>query len=185
MFKWIQRLAEEICFIQQRDPVPVSRLGIVLTYPGFHAVFWHRLNHRLYRLKVPLLPNLFAYFVRFITGIEIHPGAQIGKNFFIDHGMGVVIGETAIVRNNVHIYHAVTLGARTAKKGVKRHPTIGDNVIIGAHSLVLGDIEIGKDSKIGAGSIVLDSMPEGALVLGAKSRVLVQSQRDTDIEYYI
>ncbi len=177
---------EELYFIQKKDPAPCTKLGIIFFYPGYQAVLAHRLSHCLYKCKIPILPRWIAYISRFITGIEIHPGAKIGKNFFIDHGMGVVIGETTVIKDNVHIYHGVTLGATSSQKKSKRHPNIEDNVTIGAHSLILGDITIGKNSKIAAGAVVVEDIPEDSVVIGVKSRVMIRKQKQSaEIEYYI
>lgn len=140
--------------IKARDPAAKSLLEILLCYPGVHAVFFHRITHFLWKIKLYTLARFLAHISRFLTGIEIHPGAKIGKHLFIDHGMGVVIGETTIIGNNVTMYHGVTLGG-TSLKNVKRHPTIGNNVIIGASATLIGNITIGNYAKIGAGSTVL------------------------------
>lgn len=182
--RMLKQLIEEICIIQEKDPAPANKVAVVFFYPGFQAVIAHRISHYLYKLKIPLLPRLIAYISRFITGIEIHPGAKIGKHFFIDHGMGVVIGETTIIKDNVHMFHGVTLGGRGFTKGIKRHPTIEDNVMIGAGSLVLGNITVGENSKIAAGAIVVNNVPKNSVVIGAKSTV-VSTQEIPEIEYYI
>lgn len=184
MIRMLKQLKAEICLIQEKDPAATNKLGIVFFYPGFQAVILHRISHFLYKLNIPILPRLMAYIARFITGIEIHPAAKIGKNFFIDHGMGVVIGETAIIKDNVQIFHAVTLGGRSLQKGVKRHPTVEENVMIGAGSLILGNITIGANSKIAAGAIVVDDVPKNSVVIGAKSTVVTKLDLP-EIEYYI
>ncbi|MCD8024050.1 MAG: serine O-acetyltransferase [Candidatus Gastranaerophilales bacterium] len=163
-----------------KDPAAKSVLEIILLYPGFHALLAYRIANKLYKLKVPFIPGLISAFARFFTGIEIHPAALIGEKFFIDHGMGVVIGETTIIGDNVLIYQGVTLGG-TGKEAGKRHPTIGDRVTIGAGAKVLGNITIGSDSNIGAGSVVIDDVPEHSTVVGVpghitRQRTFVQGQ---------
>ncbi len=167
--------------IKKRDPAAKNFLQIILFYPGLHALVLHRIAHALYKIKIPLLPYFVAGFARFLTGIEIHPNASIGKNFFIDHGHGVVIGETAIIGDNVTLYHGVTLGCLAMSSSKKRHPTIGDNVIIGAHAIVLGDVSIGNNAKIGAGSVVLKNVPQGVTVVAETAK---EVKRHT-IEYSI
>jgi serine O-acetyltransferase len=167
----LSTIREEIQNIFREDPAANSWLEIVLCYPGFHAIVLHRLAHPLFRAGVPLLPRVISQFARFLTGIEIHPGATIGRRFFIDHGMGVVIGETAEVGDDVLVYQGVTLGG-TGKERGKRHPTIGDNVVIGTGAKVLGNIVIGHDSKIGAGSVVLAAVPPHSTVVGIPGRVV-------------
>lgn len=157
----------------ERDPAARGWLDVVLSYPGFHAVTAHRFIHPLYEAGVPILPRFLSQFVRFLTGIEIHPGAQIGKGFFIDHGMGVVIGETTEIGDDVTIYQGVTLGGTSLNKG-KRHPTLGNNVTIGLHAAVLGAITIGDNSKVGAGSVVVKDVPPNATVVGIPGRVVIQ-----------
>jgi len=154
--------------IKKRDPALHSWLEILL-YPGLWVMFFHRPAHLLYKMKLFFLARFVSQLSRFLTGIEIHPGAKIGKGLFIDHGMGVVIGETAIIGDNVLIYHGVTLGAKTSER-VQRHPIIGDNVVIGAGSAVLGAICIGRNAKIGAGALVLDDVPENTIVVGKKAK---------------
>ena len=150
--KIFKLIKQEIKTIKAKDPAAKSTLEIVLLYQGFHALILHRLAHKLYKMKIPFLPRFISQFSRFITGIEIHPGASIGKNFFIDHGMGVVIGETAIIGDNCLVYQGVTLGG-TGKEQGKRHPTIGNNVTLGAGAILLGNITIGDNSNVGAGSV--------------------------------
>jgi len=144
-----------------RDPAARSRLEVFLAYPGLHAIWGHRIAHWLWIHRITLLARMWSNFTRSATGIEIHPGAVIGRRFFIDHGMGVVIGETAIIGDDVMMYHDVTLGARTYKKG-KRHPTIGNGVILGAGARVLGDVKIGAGAVIGANTVVLSDVVERA-----------------------
>lgn len=148
-----------------------AKLGIVLLYPGFQAILMHRIAHRIYHFGVPILPRLIAYFSRFWTGVEIHPAARIGAGFFIDHGMGVVIGETTIVGEDCTIFHQVTLGG-TGKETGKRHPTVGDKVVIGGGAKILGNITIGDHSYIGANSVVLMDVPEESTVVGIPGRIV-------------
>jgi serine O-acetyltransferase len=168
MFRTIK---EQVQTIFREDPAARSVLEILLCYPGFHAIVLHRLAHKLYRLGVPLLPRLISQFGRAVTGIEIHPGAKIGRRFFIDHGMGVVIGETAEIGDDVLLYQGVTLGGTGKEKG-KRHPTIGNHVVIGAGAKVLGNIRIGDHVKIGAGSVVIHPVPDHSTVVGIPGRVV-------------
>jgi len=167
----LRTIREQIETIFREDPAATSVLEIVLCYPGFHAILLHRLAHRLYRWRVPLLARLISQFSRFWTGIEIHPGATIGRRFFIDHGMGVVIGETAEIGDDVLLYQNVTLGGTGTEKG-KRHPTIGNSVVIGAGAKVLGNIVIGDNVKIGAGSVVVHPVPDNSTVVGIPGRVV-------------
>jgi serine O-acetyltransferase len=152
------------------DPAAKSLLEIFLFYPGIKALLLHRIAHGLYHLRVPLLPRMISETGRFLTGIEIHPGARIGQNVIIDHGMGVVIGETAIVGNSVILYQGVTLGGVSTKRE-KRHPTLEDEVIVGAGAKILGNIVIGKASRIGANSVVLKDVPPGSTVVGIPGTV--------------
>ena len=164
-------IREQFDTIFREDPAAKSRLEIVLCYPGFHAVLLHRVAHRLYKAGVPLLPRVISQFSRFLTGIEIHPGATIGRRFFIDHGMGVVIGETAEIGDDVLLYQGVTLGGTGNEQG-KRHPTIGNNVVIGTGAKVLGSIAIGNNVKIGAGSVVVRPVPDYSTVVGIPGRIV-------------
>ena len=164
-------IREQIDTIFQRDPAAKSVLEIFLCYPGFHAVLMHRLAHRLYEWRVPLLPRVISQVSRFCTGIEIHPGARIGRRFFIDHGMGVVVGETAEIGDDVLLYQGVTLGGTGKEKG-KRHPTLGCNVVVGTGAKVLGNIRIGNHVKIGAGSVVVRPVPDDSTVVGVPGRVV-------------
>ena len=164
-------LREQIETIFREDPAAKSVLEIVLCYPGLHAILWHRLAHRLYMAGLPLLPRVISQFSRTWTGIEIHPGAKIGRRFFIDHGMGVVIGETAEVGDDCLIYQGVTLGGTGNERG-KRHPTLGDCVVVGAGAKVLGSIRIGNNVKIGAGSVVVHNVPDHSTVVGIPGRVV-------------
>lgn len=153
------------------DPAAKNRLEVIIAYPGFQAIFLHRINHLLWKIRIPVIPRLLSHTGRFLTGIEIHPGAEIGGGLFIDHGMGVVIGETTEIGENVLLYQGVTLGGTGKEKG-KRHPTIGDNVVIGAGTKILGAIKIGDNVKIGANSVVLHSVPENSIVVGVPGRVI-------------
>jgi serine O-acetyltransferase len=164
-------IREQIDTIFREDPAARSSIEIILCYPGFHAVMLHRVAHSLYEAGVPFLPRFISQLSRFLTGIEIHPGACIGHRFFIDHGMGVVIGETAEIGDDVLIYQGVTLGGTGHEKG-KRHPTIGNHVVIGTGAKVLGGITIGNNVKIGAGSVVVKSVPDDSTVVGIPGRVV-------------
>jgi len=156
-----------------RDPAVRGWLDVVLSYPGFHAIAAHRLIHPLYRLGIPLLPRLLSSIARFFTGIEIHPGAKIGNGVFIDHGMGVVIGETAEVGDGCTIYQGVTLGGTSLARG-KRHPTLGRDVTVGANGVVIGAITLGDGVKVGSGSVVVKDVPPRATVVGVPARIVAQ-----------
>jgi serine O-acetyltransferase len=162
---------QDLAGIRDRDPAARSALEMVLTYPGLHALWSHRIAHWLWTKKVPILPRLISHLSRWITGIEIHPGATIGKGLFIDHGMGVVIGETARIGDNVTMYQGVTLGGTGKEKG-KRHPTIGNNVVLAAGSKVLGPIFIGDNAKLGAGAVVIHPVPTNCTAVGVPARVV-------------
>jgi serine O-acetyltransferase len=164
-------IREQVDTIFREDPAAKSVLEIVLCYPGFHAILLHRFAHRLYHAGVPLLPRFISQIGRFLTGIEIHPGATIGRRFFIDHGAGVVIGETSEIGDDVLIYQGVTLGGTGKEKG-KRHPTLGNHVVVGTGAKVLGSITIGDHVKIGAGSVVIRSVPDHSTVVGIPGRVV-------------
>ncbi len=179
MFKEIK---EDIKTIFERDPAARSVVEILLTYSGFHATLLHRVAHFLWRKNVPVIPRLISHFSRFITGIEIHPGATIGSAFFIDHGMGVVIGETAEIGNNVTLYQGVTLGG-TGREPGKRHPTLGDNVIVGAGAKVLGAIVIGNHVRIGANSVVLKSVPDHATVVGIPGKIIRRQKEEGVLDH--
>ncbi len=155
----------------ERDPAARNALEVILAYPGFHAVFIHRISHLLWKLKIPVLPRLLSHIARFLTGIEIHPGAKIGAGFFIDHGMGVVIGETAEIGEDVLLYQGVTLGGTGKEKG-KRHPTLGNHVVVGTGAKILGPIRIGDYVKIGANSVVLKSVPDYSVVVGVPGKII-------------
>lgn len=157
--------------IKEKDPAAKSLIEVMLCYPGFHAVLFYKLSHRLYLKKRFVLARIISQIGRKVTGIEIHPGAKIGKKLFIDHGMGVVIGETAEVGDNVTIYHGVTLGG-TGKDTGKRHPTVEDNVIIGAGAKILGPITIGRNAKVGANAVVLKDVPPNVTVAGIPASIV-------------
>ena len=165
MLTSIKNLYYDAKNIQQKDPAARNIFEVILLYPGFHALFFHRIAHFFYNIKLFFIARLISQLTRFFTGIEIHPGATIGKRLMIDHGMGIVIGETAVIGNDCVIYHQVTLGG-TGKEKLKRHPTIGNNVLIGAGAKLLGPINIGDNVKIGAGSVVLKSVEKNSTVLG-------------------
>jgi serine O-acetyltransferase len=164
-------LRRQCSSVRDRDPAACGDLEMVLTYPGLHALWSHRVAHWLWKRKVPMLPQFISQLSRWVTGIEIHPGAMIGKGLFIDHGMGVVIGETADIGNNVTMYQGVTLGGTGKDKG-KRHPTIGDNVVLAAGAKILGPITIGDNAKIGAGAVVLRPVPPNCTAVGVPARVV-------------
>ncbi len=167
----ITKVKEDIKVIYDNDPAATNLLEVILCYPGLHAIVAYRFAHRLYKWNIPLIPRVISYITRIITGIEIHPGARIGRRFFIDHGEGVVIGATTIVGDDVLIYQQVTLGG-TGKEQGKRHPTLGNNVIVGAGAKVLGNITIGDYVRIGAGSVVIEDVPEYSTVVGVPGRVV-------------
>lgn len=175
----IASMKRDIRAALERDPAASSSLVVFFTYPGFHARQYHRVAHRLHRWGLHGLARLVANISRFLTGIEIHPGAKIGEGFFIDHGMGVVIGETSEIGNNVTLHQGVTLGG-TSTQRVKRHPTLKDNVMVGVGAQLIGDITIGENSKVGAGSVVLNSVPPNATVVGVPGRVVAVRNPDTD-----
>jgi len=176
-------LIEDIQTVFAKDPAAKSKLEVVLFYPGLHALWSHRLAHFFWRHRLLLLARLLSHISRFLTGIEIHPGARIGKRFFIDHGAGVVIGETAEIGDDVLLYQGVVLGGTTLKKG-KRHPTIGNNVVMGTGAVALGSITIGDRVRVGAGSVVVKSVPAGATVVGIPGRVAGDHRKPlTDLEH--
>ena len=172
---YFSMIARDVRAALQRDPAARSALEILLLYPGLHAVWIHRITHWLWTHKLKLFARWLSQLARGLTGIEIHPGATIGQGLFIDHGMGVVIGETAIVGDDVTLYHGVTLGGTSLNKG-KRHPTIGDRVTIGAGAKVLGNITIGSDSRIGANAVVVKSAPENSVVVGVPGQIVKRAQ---------
>lgn len=165
------KIKKDIEYIMENDPAARTKLEVFLLYPSIHARLAHMISHFLYKKNLLFLARLISQIARFLTAIEIHPGATLGAGILIDHGMGVVIGETAELGDRITIYHGTTLGGTEKEKG-KRHPTVGDNVVIGAGSKVLGNIKIGSNSKIGANSVVLDDVPEGATVVGIPGKVV-------------
>ncbi|NJK76944.1 MAG: serine O-acetyltransferase [Microcoleus sp. SU_5_6] len=170
----LKTLRADFSIIFDRDPAARNWLEVLFCYPGLQALVLHRLAHWLYLLGIPFIPRLISHIARFLTGIEIHPGATIGKSVFIDHGMGVVIGETAIVGDFALIYQGVTLGG-TGKQSGKRHPTLGENVVVGAGAKVLGNLLIGNNVRIGAGSVVLRDVPSDCTVVGIPGRIVYKS----------
>ncbi len=179
MFKALKR---EIQVVFERDPAARSILEVVICYPGLHAIISHRLAHLLYRKRWFFLARLVSHTSRFLTGIEIHPGAQIGKGFFIDHGSGIVIGETTEIGDNVTIYQGVTLGGSGKEKG-KRHPTIGNNVTISAGAKILGSFAVGDHAKIGGGSVVVKAVPPNCTVVGVPGRIVARDGVRVEDDY--
>ena len=184
-------LRNDIRVIKERDPAAKNALEILLCYSGLHAIWAHRLSHFFYRHKWFVTARIISTIARFLTGIEIHPGAQIGKGLFIDHGMGIVIGETTVIGDNVSLYQGVTLGGTGKEKG-KRHPTIGDYVVVACGAKVLGSFTVGEGAKIGAGSVVLKEVPPYSTVVGIPGRVVLQkgkrlaashTEKDIDLEH--
>jgi serine O-acetyltransferase len=167
----LKSIKRDIDAIRERDPAARGAAEVILAYPGFHARELHRLAHALHRRRVPVIPRVISNFSRFVTGIEIHPGAQIGEGLFIDHGMGVVIGETAEIGDDCHILQGVTLGG-TSMHRTKRHPTLGNRVTVGAGAKLIGAVEIGDNARIGAGSVVVANVPENATVVGVPGHVV-------------
>lgn len=176
MFKEIR---EDINSVFERDPAARNVMEIIFCYPGLHALWIYRVAHWFWTNEFYFLGRFISHLGRFLTGVEIHPGAKIGKKFFIDHGMGVVIGETAEIGNNVTLYHGVTLGGVTWDK-VKRHPTLEDNVVIGSGSKVLGPFTVGKGAKIGSNSVVVKEVPENATVVGIPGRVVMSQEKQAE-----
>ncbi|MGF1571022.1 MAG: serine O-acetyltransferase [Nodosilinea sp.] len=170
----LKTLVTDFRIVFDRDPAARHWLEVLTCYPGLHALVLHRFSHWLWHLGLPLVPRLVSHLARFLTGIEIHPGATIGQGVFIDHGMGVVIGETAIVGDYALIYQGVTLGG-TGKENGKRHPTLGENVVVGAGAKVLGNIYIGHNVRIGAGSVVLREVPSDCTVVGVPGRIVYRA----------
>jgi serine O-acetyltransferase len=168
-------IREDIQVVFDRDPAARTALETLIACPGLHAILFHRVNHWLWKKKLRLLARLGSHIARFLTGIEIHPGATIGRRFFIDHGMGVVIGETAEIGDDCSIYHGVTLGGTTWEKG-KRHPTLHDNVVIGAGAKILGPITLGTGSRVGSNAVVVKDVPTGATVVGVPGHVVVRKK---------
>ncbi|NQT46763.1 MAG: serine O-acetyltransferase [Candidatus Omnitrophica bacterium] len=166
------------CF--DRDPAATSFIEVLLTYAGLHAMISYRMAHIIFKARIPLLPRIMSQVAKWLTGIEIHPGAAIGEGLFIDHGMGVVIGETSVIGNNVTIFQGVTLGG-TGKERGKRHPNIGDNVVIGTGAKILGNITVGDNSYIGANAVVIKDVPHNSTVVGVPGRITKQDGRKIDI----
>lgn len=182
---FLSRIKEDIQTIFDNDPAAKSMLEVILCYPGLHAIIMHRIAHKLYNKKIPILPRIISNISRLITGIEIHPGAKIGKNFFIDHGMGVVIGETTIIGNNVLIYQGVTLGG-TGKETGKRHPTIKNDVVVGSGAKVLGNITLGNNVRVGAGSVVITNVPDDSTVVGIPGRIVMhKGQKNHQLQHNV
>lgn len=175
----LQTLKEDIGIIYKKDPAAQNLIEVIFCYPGFHALLLYRIAHKLWIWKIPVIPRLISTFARFLTGIDIHPGATIGRRFFIDHGMGVVIGETTEIGDDVLLYQGVTLGGTSSKKE-KRHPTLGRGVVVGAGAKVLGNIKIGNYSKVGAGSVVVNEVPEHATVVGIPGKIVMQKMFNDD-----
>lgn len=167
-------IMEDIQSVFDRDPAARSTLEVLLCYPGLHAVWGHRISHWLWKNRLKLLARWVSQLIRGLTGIEIHPGAKIGKRLFIDHGLGVVIGETAEIGDNVTLYHGVTLGGTSLNKG-KRHPTLGNHVVVGAGAKILGAITIGEKSRIGANAVVVKDVPPNSVVVGVPGQIVVRS----------
>jgi serine O-acetyltransferase len=175
------RIREDIEATFERDPAARGVLEIIFCYPGFHAVLFYRVARWFWVHRLFLLGRFISHIGRFFTGIEIHPGARIGRRFFIDHGMGVVIGETSEIGDNVTLYHGVTLGGTTWKK-IKRHPTIGNNVVVGVGAKILGPVKIGDNTKIGANSVVVDEIPPNSIVVGIPGKVVFRVEGDKRIQ---
>jgi serine O-acetyltransferase len=178
---FFSRIKEDLKAVYDRDPAARNDFEILLNYAGLHAIWGHRVSHYLWKNEFHTLARTFSQFVRFLTGVEIHPGAVIGRGFFIDHGMGVVIGETTEIGENVTLYHGVTLGGTSWKKE-KRHPTIGSNVVIGAGAKVLGAIEIGDNSRIGGNAVVVRSVPANSVVIGVPGQNVSRLVSDDEIQ---
>ncbi len=176
MFAWLK---EEVSVVFDRDPAARSVFEVVTTYPGFHAIVIHRLSHRLWGMGLKWLARFVSHLARWLTGVEIHPGATIGRRFFIDHGMGVVIGETAEIGDDCTLYHGVTLGGTSWNKG-KRHPTLMPGVVVGAGAKILGPITIGRDAKVGSNAVVVKDVPDGATAVGIPARILDEQSKALD-----
>jgi serine O-acetyltransferase len=175
------QLKEDMKVVFERDPAVRSVFEIIFCYPGFHAMIFYRISHWLWRNQMKFLGRFVSHIGRFLTGIEIHPGATIGRGFFIDHGMGVVIGETAEIGENCTLYHGVTLGGTSWAKE-KRHPTLGDNVVIGSGAKILGPFTLGNNSKVGSNSVVVKEVPDNATVVGIPGRVVISGERREGID---
>jgi serine O-acetyltransferase len=172
----LEKFREDLSVVFQRDPAARNYFEILTTYPGVHALILHRVAHFLWSIKLKLIARIFSHLARIFTGIEIHPGAQIGRRFFIDHGMGVVIGETAIIGDDCTLYHGVTLGGTTWKKG-KRHPTLKNNVVIGAGAKVLGPITLGNNSKVGSNAVVVTDIPNDSTAVGIPAKIIESGEK--------
>jgi len=182
MIKAFSCIVKDFSAIFERDPAARGIFGwleVLLTYSGFHAIVSHRICHTLHRWKIPLIPRLLSQLTRFLSGIEIHPGATIGEGFFIDHGMGVVIGETTEIGTNVTLFQGVTLGG-TGKQKTKRHPTLGNNVVVGTGAKILGNITIGDNSYIGANAVVIKDVPANSTIVGVPGRITKQDGKKID-----
>lgn len=175
IFATWHQLREDIMNVFDKDPAARNLADVLIAYPGLHAIIYHRVNHWLWNHELKWIARLSSTIARWLTGIEIHPGAIIGRRFFIDHGMGVVIGETAEVGDNVSLFHGVTLGGISSNKG-KRHPTLGNNVAIGAGAKILGPITIGDNVKIGANAVVLKDAPNASTVVGVPGRIILRNE---------
>ena len=178
MFK---RLREDISCVFDRDPAARNSFDVITTYPGVHALLWHRVSHFLWRIHLKWIARMLAQLSRLLTGIEIHPGAKIGRRFFIDHGMGVVIGETAVIGDDVTLYHGVTLGGTSWSKG-QRHPTLGNDVVVGAGAKVLGPITLSNGARVGSNAVVVKDVPENATVVGIPGHVVSVKAKDESTE---
>ncbi|MBA4371111.1 MAG: serine O-acetyltransferase [Coriobacteriaceae bacterium] len=174
-----QRIREDITAVRQRDPAATSALSVLINYPGLHSIWWHRIERWLWVHGRHGLARWLSQVTRFFTGIEIHPGAQVGRRFFIDHGMGVVIGETTIIGDDVTLYQGVTLGG-TGKETGKRHPTLEDCVVVGVGAAILGNVTIGRGSRVGGGAVVVNDVPPNCTVVGIPGRVVVREGRRID-----
>ncbi|MEH6628258.1 MAG: serine O-acetyltransferase [Motiliproteus sp.] len=173
------QLREDIQSVFDRDPAARNTVEVMTSYPGLHAILYHRVNHWLWKSGFKLLARIFSTMARWLTGIEIHPGATIGRRFFIDHGMGVVIGETAVIGDDVTLYHGVTLGGTTWDKG-KRHPTLGNGVVVGAGAKILGPFLVGANARIGSNAVVTKEVPAGATVIGIPGRVIRKNPKEEE-----
>ena len=171
----LKKLKEDLSIVFERDPAARSYLEILTTYPGVHAILFHRIAHRVWKMKLFWLGRLISHISRFLTGIEIHPGAEIGSRFFIDHGMGVVIGETSIIGDDCTIYHGVTLGGTSWKQG-KRHPTLENKVVVGAGAKILGPITICSGAKIGSNAVVVKDIPKNVVAVGIPARIIQDTE---------
>lgn len=176
-------IKQDIKVVFERDPAAKSVIEVILCYPGFHAILLHRIANFFYNLNLSLVARIISQANRFLTGIEIHPGAKIGKGFFIDHGMGVVIGETTEIGDNVTLYQGVTLGGTGKEKG-KRHPTLGDNIVVGSGAKILGPLIVGDNAKIGAGAVVLKDVPSNSTVVGIPGKAVVRRKfRFSEVDF--